>query len=72
MKADTKQKRFTLSVPANVHEELTKMANERGITARDVVLKSLKLGLLAMSIENDSDKELILRENTKETRLLLV
>lgn len=73
-----KMKRFTLSLPENVHNELTRMAEEKGISSKEVIIKSLKLGLIAFTTDNDPTKELILRENvgttdsTKETKLILI
>ncbi len=73
----TKPKRFTLSLPENVHLELTKMASQKGISSKEVVIKCLKIGLIAFDADNDSSKELILRENTKkdgvkETKIILI
>lgn len=69
-------KRFTLSIPDNVHKELTKMANERDMTSKDVIIKSLKLALIAFEVENGTNKELIIRERIGdeiiETKLLLI
>lgn len=77
MKPTSKPKRFTLSLPDSVHAELTKIATEKGISSKDVVIKSLKIGMLVFETENDPNKELILRENldngkSKETRLLIL
>ena len=67
-------KRYTLSLPANVHNELTSIANEKGSSVREIMLKSLKIGLLAINL--DEDKELIVKENTVdgviETKLLVI
>ena len=57
-----KQKRFTLSIPESVHSELTKTAAKHGVSSKDVVIKSLKLALLAFETEEDKNKELIIRE----------
>ena len=77
MKTESKPKRFTLTLPVNVHEELTNIAAEKGVSARDIVLKCLKLGLLAISLDDDPNKELVIKELTeanemKETKLLLM
>lgn len=77
MEKVNKQKRFTLSLPETVHEELSRIAASRNISARDVIIKSLKLGMIAFETEGDSSKELIIREhidedNSKETRIVLI
>lgn len=70
------QKRFTLSIPDSVHSELTKTAAKHGVSSKDVVIKSLKLALIAFEAEENKNKELIIRERfgdeIKETKLLLL
>ena len=73
----SKPKRFTLSLPDSVHSELTKIAAEKGISSKDVVIKSLKIGMLVFDAENDENKEFIIRETlesgeSKETKLLII
>lgn len=76
MNKTKKQKRFTLSLPENVHLELTKMASDRGISSKEVVIKCLKLGLIAFTTDDSPNKELILREyfndEVKETKIILI
>jgi len=71
-----KPKRFTLSIPDAVHTELTRMAEEKGISSKEVVIKSLKLALIAFETENDKNKDLIIREKIndeiRETKLVLI
>ncbi|MGV6851791.1 MAG: hypothetical protein ACWA5R_06395 [bacterium] len=72
-----KQKRFTFSLPESVHSELTRIAAEQGISSRDLIIKSLKIGMIAYETESDPSKELIIRETespdlVKETKLILV
>ena len=77
MDTTTKQKRYTLSLPDAVHEELIRISENKGITLRELILRSLKLGMIASETEGDSSKELLIRETlspeeTKETRLILI
>lgn len=77
METITKQKRYTLSLPETVHEELIRVSENKGISLRELILRSLKLGMIASETEGDSSKELLIRETisseeTKETRLILI
>ncbi len=70
-------KRYTLSLPDMVHEELEKAAKDNEVSVRDIVLKCVKIGLIALKTENDENKELILRETEEsgekhDTKLLLI
>lgn len=69
-------KRYTLSLPTKTHEELINVANSNGVSVRDIMLKSIKLGLLAIQLDSEIDKELIIKESTSsgitETKLLLI
>ena len=71
-----KAKRFTLSIPEGVHSELTRMADKNGISSKEVIIKSLKLALIAFETEQDRNKELIIRETkgdtVTETKLVLI
>lgn len=77
MKTSTTQKRFTLSLPGDVHTELTRIATTKGISSREVIIKSLKLGMIAFETEGDLSKELVIKEKIdngeiRETRLILI
>lgn len=71
-----KSKRYTLSLPPELHEELSAMAEKKSVSSRDIVVKCLKLGLLALKLEDDENNDLILKErdqdgNVSETKLLI-
>ena len=77
METTTKQKRYTLSLPDTVHEELTRISEDKGISLRELILRSLKLGMIASETEGDPSKELLIREHitdgtVKETCLILI
>jgi len=76
VKTENKQRRFTLSLPNALHEELTKVASDNGVSSRDIVLKSLKIGLLAMRLDGTPDKQLVIKEVNNgiesETKLLII
>ena len=70
MTTETKPKRFTLTLPANVHSELTRMADKGDMSSKDVIIKCLKLGTLAFSIDADPNKELIMREHSEQNGII--
>ena len=77
MEKTATHKRFTLSLPEKVHAELTKIANDKGVSSKEIIIKSLKLGMIALETESDPTKELIIRENVgteleRDTRLLFL
>lgn len=65
-------------MPENVHNELTRVTEEKGISSKEVIVKPLKPELIAFTTDSDPTKEQILRENvgstdsTKETKLILI
>lgn len=68
--------RYTLSLPAELYEELRKQADKRGMSIKELVRQSLKLGLLAVKLEDDPETGLFMKERVnsdsiRETRLLL-
>jgi hypothetical protein len=72
------EKRYTLTLPEELYTELTNQAKRRGATVKDLVRQSLKLGLLAIKLEDNPNTGLFLKEqmpdsdSIRETRLLLV
>lgn len=70
-------KRYTLSLPESIHEELVNVANENGVSVRDIVLRCIKFGLLGINIDSDPNKELLIKETmdgkvVEETKLLFI
>jgi hypothetical protein len=72
------EQRYTLALPAEIYEELKDQADRRGTTIKELVRQSLKLGLLAIKLEEDPNTGLFIKEklphsdSTRETRLLLI
>jgi len=68
--------RYTLTLPSDIYEELRIQAENRGTSIKDLVRQSLKMGLLAMKVEESLDTGLFLKERAeaggiRETRLIL-
>ena len=72
------EQRYTLTLPAEIYEELKVLADQRKTTIKDLVRQSLKLALLAMKLEDDPNAGIYLKErlpdsdSVRETRLLLL
>ena len=63
-------KRYTLLLPDDIHRKLMKVARERQLSAREVVLKSLKLGVLSLEFDSSPSNEIVFREYSREGELL--
>jgi len=70
--AVAKMKRYNLALPELVFQEVQTIADERGVSVVDVLRGFVKLGLLAVKIENDPGASLIYREGDREQRILLL
>jgi hypothetical protein len=70
-------KRYTLLLPDEIHLKLHQVAENRGMSVRETVIKSLKIGVLALEFEKTPEKEIIFQEytkdgNTKEIKTLIL
>jgi hypothetical protein len=54
--------RYTLSLPAEVYEELKKEADKREMSIKEVVRQCLKFGLIGLKIDADPNTDLMIRE----------
>lgn len=71
-KANQRQKRYHLVLPEEIYFEIEKIADKRQTTVVDVIRKFIKLGLLAIQIEETSDGALFIREGDVEKHILLI
>ena len=65
-------KRYNLSLPPELYEELEALAEKQHTTLLEVIRRSLKLGLLAAKIQDTPGASLIIREGEKERELMLI
>src|SRR5215217_7480749 len=56
------ESRYTLSLPTEIYNELREIAERRGLSVKDVVRQCLKIGLVAIKLDEDPDKELLVKE----------
>lgn len=61
-----------ITIPDALHQELQKAAVERGITVAELMQKFIKLGLLAVMVEETDDSALMLKTKDDLQELLLV
>ncbi len=57
-------KKYTLSLPSELYDELRIVAEKQGRSIKEVVRQCLKFGLIAIKIEDDPNSELYLKERT--------
>lgn len=65
-------KRYNVVIPQELFDELQNVADNRGVTAVEMLRKFIKLGILASWIEELPDASLIVRDGDSERELLLI
>ena len=69
-KADVK--RYNMVLPEKVYEDLKTVADMHSITIAEVLRKYIKLGLIASEIEETPGLDLVLREEGKPDKTLVL
>lgn len=71
--------RYTLSLPTEIYDELKKVSKNTDSSIKDTVSKCLKIGLLALKVDENPNSDILIREKSiagedeyKETRLIIV
>jgi hypothetical protein len=65
-------RRYSLVLPEELYCEVEQLARERHTSVVELLRRFIKLGLLAVQIENSPGKALLIREGDKERQLLLL
>ena len=65
-------KRYTLVLPHELYDEVKRIADVRHISVVELFRKFLRLGILAMKLEDDPESALIIREGDKEQVVKLI
>jgi hypothetical protein len=72
------EQRYTLTLPTAVYEELRTQSEKRSCSIKEMVRMCLKIGLVAVKLEENPDTGLFLKEKLSdkegitETRLIVV
>lgn len=59
-----------IMIPDEIYDELKKIAFKRDIGVFELIRKFIKFGFLAVSIEDDPNTALILREGDREREIV--
>lgn len=67
-----KMKRYNLVLPEDLYIEVKRIADERDTTVVDLFRRFIKLGLLAIQIEDDPNTSLLIERNGKQKEILVL
>lgn len=65
-------KRYNLVLPEELFNEIQKVAEDRHTTVVEMLRRFIKLGLLAVQLEETSSAALIIREGDHERQIMLI
>lgn len=65
-------KRYNLVLPLELFDEVRKIADSRHTTVVEMLRKFIKLGLLAIQVEEIPDATLLIREGNTEREIILL
>lgn len=65
-------KRYSLVIPSDLFDEVQNLAEEHQTTVVDLFRRFIRLGLLAMYLQEKPDAALVIKEGDTEQRLLLL
>lgn len=68
----SKSKRYNLVLPEELFNDVKKIADERQTTVVDIIRRCIKLGLLAVQVDEKPDSKLLIREKGIEKELILL
>jgi hypothetical protein len=68
---EKQMKRLHLVLPEELYSELERLADQRHTTVTALLRSFIKLGLLAVKVDESPDQALIVRDGDHEQRLLL-
>jgi len=71
-KGKTKVRRYNMALPETVYEDLRIIADINDVTIAEVLRKYIKLGLIVSEIENTPSIDLVLREEGKPDKTLVL
>lgn len=72
VKEATGTKRFNLTLPEQLYQEMQRIADEQNTTVVELLRRFVKLGLLAIKLQESPDSGLIVREGNQEHKVMLL
>ena len=72
MRNEAKTVRYTLVLPSEMYKEVQVIAADRYTTVANILRRFIKLGLLSIQIEEQSDTALIIRQGDSEKEIVLL
>ena len=72
MPAETKVKRYNLVLPQEMFDQLEELAEQYHITVIEVLRRFIKLGFLAVKIEQQDNAALLVREGDREREIVIL
>lgn len=70
--SEPKKRRANITLPEDLYDALKEAAEERHSTVNALLRSCIKLGLLAIDLEKDTDAALIIREGDREREIMLL
>ncbi len=65
-------KRYNLVLPDTIYSEVERIADSRGTTVIEILRKFIKLGLLAVKVEETEGAALLIREGDSTREIILL
>ena len=65
-------KRYNLALPEELYAELQITAEREHTTILDLIRRSIKLGLLAIDIQNDPNAKIVIHEGSQQRELIFL
>jgi hypothetical protein len=68
----TSTRRYNLVLPEELYDEVRHLAKKNNTTVVELLRKFIKLGLLAVRIQDDPSSALLIRDGETETKVFLL
>lgn len=65
-------KRYVLVLPQELYDEVEAIANREQVAVVTLLRKFIKLGLIAINLEDDPNSSLVIREDGTEREIILL
>lgn len=69
--AETPTRRYNLGLPETLYNDLERVAKEQGTTVVELIRRFIKLGLLAIELQQSPGSGLIMRKDGEDHKVML-